>query len=198
MKQLILVRHGQPDVAATGGKANPPLTIRGHAQARAAADVLSNELIDRIVSSGMSRADDTAAPLATALAKPVQTLFGLGEIDRLGGPYVSIDAIREQGHDEWRKFLTAPLAYFGIDAAEFRRETLSAFEVILNGGGSETVVVFTHGFPINILLSHVLGIDHEARFEPSYASITRLAGRNLDALTVISVNETGHIPGELR
>ncbi len=198
MTQIILVRHGQPDVAATGGRANPPLTARGHAQAFAAATILANEPVDRIVSSGMTRADDTAAPLATALAKPIEIVFGLGEIDRLGGPYVSIDAIRDKGHDEWRKFLSAPLAYFGIDAPEFRRETLSAFEVIMNGGASETVAIFTHGFPINIMLSHVLGIDNEARFVPSYASITRLAGRSLDALTVISVNETGHIPEGLR
>jgi broad specificity phosphatase PhoE len=198
MKQLILVRHGQPDVAVTGGMANPPLCARGHAQARAAANVLSKEPIDRIVSSGMARADDTAAPLASALTKPIETLFGLGEIDRLGGPYVSIEAIRDKGHDEWRRFLAAPLAYFGIDAAEFRRETLVAFEVIMNGAASETVAIFTHGFPINILLSHALGIANEARFVPSYASITRLAGRSLDALTVISVNETGHIPENLR
>lgn len=198
MKQLILVRHGQPDVAATGGKANPPLTTRGHAQARAAATILASEPIDRIVSSGMTRADDTAAPLATALAKPIETLFGLGEIDRLGGPYVSIDAIRDKGHEEWRRFLAAPLTYFGIDAAKFRHETLTAFEVIMNGEASETVAIFTHGFPINILLAHVLGLENEARFVPTYASITRLAGRSLDALTVISVNETGHIPEGLR
>jgi broad specificity phosphatase PhoE len=198
MKHLILVRHGQPDVAATQGAANPPLTARGHQQAKAAAAVLSAERIDRIVSSGMIRADDTAKPLAVALNREIETLHGLGEIDRLGGPYVSIDAIREKGAYEWRKFLAAPLAYFGIDAAHFRAETLSAFEVIVNGEASETVAVFTHGFPINILLSHALGLESEARFVPSYASITRLSGRSLDALTVISVNEAGHIPEALR
>jgi broad specificity phosphatase PhoE len=198
MTQIILVRHGQPDVAATGGAANPPLTERGHRQAQCVAKVLAHEPIDRIVSSGMIRADDTATPLAKALGLPVETLFGLGEIDRLGGPYVSIDAIREKGADEWRKFLVAPLTYFGIDAERFRAETIDAFATVLNGGSAETVAVFTHGFPINILLSHTLGLESEARFVPSYASITRLAGRSIDALTVISVNESGHIPEALK
>jgi len=198
MKHLILVRHGQPDLVATQGGGNPPLTARGHQQAQAAATVLAEERIDRIVSSGMIRADHTAAPLANTLNQPVEILHGLGEIDRLGGPYVSIDAIREQGADEWRKFVAAPLAYLGIDAAQFRAETLEAFASALNGGGTEMVAVFTHGFPINILLSHALGLESEARFVPSYASITRLSGRSLDALTVISVNEVGHIPEALR
>ncbi len=198
MTQLILIRHGQPDVAATAGRANPPLTARGHRQARCAATVLANEPIGKIVSSGMIRAQDTAAPLAAALGMPVESHVGLGEIDRLGGPYVSIDAIRDKGVEEWHRFLEAPLAYLGIDAKQFRAETLAAFEVILNSGSSEPVAVFTHGFPINILLAHALGLENEARFVPGYASITRLAGRSLEALTVISVNETGHIPADSR
>jgi broad specificity phosphatase PhoE len=196
--QLILVRHGQPDVPKIGHTGNPPLSARGHEQACCAADVLRHEHIDHIVSSGMIRADATARPLIEHLNLTMFVHPNLGEVDRYGGAYASIEAIKDKGRDEWRKFLSSPLSYFGVDADQFRSETLMAFREIMSVGDDQTIVIFTHGFPINILLSHALGLNDDARFVPSYASITRLSGRSFDALTVVSVNETGHIPKELR
>ncbi len=196
--QLILVRHGQPDVPTSGHTGNPPLTERGHEQAAHAARALGKERIDRIVSSGMVRADETAAPLAAALAQPITIVPDLGEIDRWGGEYASIEAIRHKGAEEWGRFLAGPLAYLGVDPEKFRSETLAGFASVLNSGEEKTVAIFTHGFPINLLLSHALGLKDEARFVPSYGSFTRLAGKSLDALTVVSVNESGHIPEGLK
>jgi broad specificity phosphatase PhoE len=196
--QLILVRHGQPDVPTSGHTGNPPLTERGHEQALHAAYALRRHRIDRIISSGMVRADETAAPLASALSLPIDIVADLGEVDRWGGEYASIDAIRHKGAEEWSKFLSGPLAYFGVDPVKFRSETLEAFASVLNGGEEKTVAIFTHGFPINLLLSHALGLKDEARFVPSYGSLTRLAGKSVDALTVVSVNESGHIPERLK
>ena len=48
------------------------------------------------------------------------------------------------------------------------------------------------------MLSQALNLKHDARFVPAYASFTRLAGRSIDALTVVSVNESGHVPEALR
>jgi broad specificity phosphatase PhoE len=196
--QLILVRHGQPQVPRTPPTGNPPLSANGHAQARHAADVLKTERIDRIVSSGMLRADATAKPLADALGLAIEVHPDLGEVDRWGGEYANIETIRAKGADEWRRFLDAPLAYFGVDADKFRAETLGAFRAVMNGGSESTVAIFTHGFPINIALSHVLGLDNDARFVPAYASLTRLTGKSFDALTVVSINEHGHIPEVLK
>ncbi len=195
---LILIRHGHPDVPTHSPIGNPPLSARGIEQAQHAAAALKGERIDRIVSSGMRRADATAMPLADALGLKVETLPDLGEVDRWGGEYVSIDSIRQKGRAEWQRFMGAPLAYFGIDADRFRRDTLMAFQALMADGDEATVAVFTHGFPINLLLSHALGLDHDARFVPAYGSITRLSGRSFDALTVISVNESGHIPDALK
>lgn len=196
--QLILIRHGQPDLAAVADAGNPPLTQRGIDQARYAADVLKAEPINRIFSSGMLRADATAMPLADALKLEVDVHPHLGEVDRDGGAYASIESIRDKGHEEWRRFRASPLGYFGVDPDRFRSETLAAFRDIINGAGDGNIAVFTHGFPINILLSHALGINDDARFVPRYASITRLAGKSFDALTVVSVNECGHIPAHLK
>lgn len=198
MTRLILVRHGEPDVPRSGPTSNPPLSQRGAAQSEQLAAVLAEEPITRIWSSGMIRADATAAPLAARLSKAVTPLPGLGEIDRWGGDYANIELIREKGRDEWRRFLADPLGYFGVDAAMFRSEALEAFAAIIDEADDDVVVAFTHGFPINILLSHCLKLDHDARFAPAYGSFTRLSGRSIDGLSVVSVNETGHLPGALR
>lgn len=196
--QLVLVRHGQPDAAGDGTSIDPPLSARGQAQAAHVARALAAEPIAHILSSGMARADMTAAPLAAALGLPVAIDTALGEVDRGGRAYVGLDNIRQRGPAEWSRFMAAPLRYYGIDPVRFRAETLTAFDAILRADTADSVAVFTHGFPINILLAHVLGIDHDARFVPSHGSITRLGGRALSQLTVVSVNEHGHIPADLR
>lgn len=196
--QIILVRHGHPMVPTTGPTTNPPLSERGHMQARCTAETLGSEAIEAIWSSGLQRAEATAGPLARSLGLNVRTLPGLGEIDRDGSNYANIEMIRQKGKTEWQHFLADPLGYFGKDPEKFRAETLDAFGQILESGLTGKVAAFTHGFPINILLSHTLGLNHDARFAPSYGSITRLSGRRLSSLTVVSVNETGHVPETLR
>lgn len=190
--QLILVRHGKPEVPEHGPSSDPPLGALGRAQAERAARVLRHEPIERIVSSGMQRADATAAPLAAYLKLPVEIVPDLGEIDRWGGRYASIEMLRADGGETWARFKADPLGFFGVEPAPFRAAVLGGFANVL-AGTERKVAVFTHGFPINIVLAHALGIDHDARFVPGYASLTRLAGRSIDALTVVSVNEGGHV-----
>ena len=193
--QLTLIRHGQPQVPTAGSTSDPPLSALGERQAEATAALLARAPVARIWSSGMRRADASAAPLSAQTGLPIETHPGLGEIDRWGGDYVAIESIRERGPAEWKRFLAAPLAYFDIDPVRFRSEALAAFAEVLAGGETGTVAVFTHGFPINILLAHALDIPGDARFVPSHASVTRLAGRSLASLQVVSINESGHIAG---
>jgi broad specificity phosphatase PhoE len=190
--QLILVRHGKPEVPDNGPTSDPPLGTVGIEQAERAARILRHEPIERIVSSGMRRADATAAPLADYLNLPVEIVPDLGEIDRWGGRYASIEMLRAEGGDTWAQFKEDPLGFFGVDPAAFRAAVLSGFTSVL-AGQERKVAVFTHGFPINIVLAHALSIAHDARFVPGYASFTRLAGRTIDALTVVSINESGHL-----
>lgn len=198
--ELILVRHGHPDVPLESHTGNPPLSARGIQHALYVATALKGEPIERIVSSGMRRADATAEPLADALGLIVETHADLGEIDRWGGEYANVETIRQKGPEELQRFRDAPIAYFGIDADRFRRETLAAFRSILHDGKGGKIALFTHGFPINILISHVLGIGHEhdTQFVPSYGSISRISGQSFDALTMTSWNEHSHIPETLK
>ncbi len=191
---LVLVRHGRPEEPTAAAPSNPPLSAEGLTQAEITAVRLSGEPVTRIVSSGMRRADATAQPLARRLALPIETDPRLGEVDRNGGQYASMETVRARGPEHWRRFLADPIGYFGVDGSAFIAEVKAGFAAVLDGRGG-TTVAFTHGFPINILLAHTLGLAEITRFIPDYASITRLRGPTLDRLTVVSINETAHFVG---
>ncbi|MFC4292586.1 histidine phosphatase family protein [Sphingorhabdus arenilitoris] len=195
--RLILVRHGKPETNGAATLANPPLSDIGRQQADYTAQYLRHEGIDAVIHSGMDRARDTAAPLAKLLSAEMASLTALGEIDRYGGRYANVESIRAQGEHEWQNFLRDPLGYFDVDEQQFIQETLAGFASLFQNQRRKTLAIFTHGFPINILLTHALGLDGIANFVPDYCSITRLTGSALDKLTVVSINETAHLSDHL-
>ncbi|WP_343602503.1 histidine phosphatase family protein [Mycobacterium sp.] len=77
------MRHGEAgDTAVVNTLVpGPALTSTGMDQANAVADVLKGAGIDEIFASAMTRAQQTAAPLATDLGLPVHVLPGLDEIN---------------------------------------------------------------------------------------------------------------------
>lgn len=198
--QLLLVRHGQPDTRQEGRFVNPPLTERGHWQAARAADRLAREEIAAIVSSPLQRAYDTARPLAERLGLEVEVEDHLAEVDGggEGTRYISLEALRREGGPRWQDFLDDPVGFLGGDTETFCANVLGAFGRILQRGEAGKVAVFTHGLPINVILAHILGIERLTRFVPHYCSLTRLIGADMQRLTILSVNDTGHFgPDEI-
>jgi probable phosphoglycerate mutase len=191
--RLVLVRHGRPDEGHAERPHDPPLNAEGWAQARAVAGHLADEGITRIVSSPLLRAQQTAAPLADRLQCAVDTIEGWAEADRGAARYRSTETLRAQGDAEWRRFLADPVGYFGVDDKRFRGDVIAALRALTDKPEREArVAVFTHGLPINVVLSHVLGLSRIVHFAPGYGSITRLRVGGLGTVAVHSVNETGH------
>ena len=52
--------------------------------------------------------------------------------------------------------------------------------------------MYTHGLPINVVLSHILKLDRIVHFQPGYGSITRLRALDAEHIGIVSVNESGH------
>lgn len=191
--ELILVRHGQPLTSTGDTPVDPPLTDLGKVQADRVCAYLAKSRINRIAHSGMLRAIQTAEPLIAHLGIQPSVLVGLGEVDRYGITYQNADTIRAKGKREWQRFLNDPIGYFGIDEARFREETMAAFDELIVSAEDETIAVFTHGFPINILVAHCLRTAKTINFQPGYASITRFGGSKRGRLSVLSLNETMHL-----
>ncbi|WP_024443501.1 histidine phosphatase family protein [Mycobacterium sp. UM_WGJ] len=80
---LEFVRHGQAgdNLVINNEVPGPPLTELGQQQAHSVADLLADDGISGIYSSIMTRAHETADPLAELLGLPVHELSGLNEID---------------------------------------------------------------------------------------------------------------------
>jgi broad specificity phosphatase PhoE len=132
IKQLLLIRHGQPDEGHALRPGDPPLHATGHAQARALVlRRLGFEPIDRIVCSPQQRALDTAAPLSRLLGLEVEVIGGLAECDRGTSRYRSPDTIRREEPHRWAEFLASPPRFLGLDPDVFRDTVLVAFESLL-------------------------------------------------------------------
>ena len=165
MKQLLLVRHGQPDEGHALHPGDPPLTTNGHAQARALAlRRLAFEPIDRIVCSPQQRAMDTAAPLARLLGLDAELIEGLAECDRHTARYRSPETIRREEPHRWEEFLASPPRFLGQDPGAFRQTVLDTFAALLSDARGRTIAVFSHGMPIKTLVAHALRVADTETF----------------------------------
>src|SRR5271169_1346818 len=122
--RLILVRHGRPDEDDVARPHDPPLHEDGWRQARAVAALLAREGVSRIIASPLMRARQTAEPLAERLDMPIGIVEGWVEADRHVARYRSMETLRAQGDEEWKRFLGDPIRYLGGDPAVFRAEVL--------------------------------------------------------------------------
>ncbi|HSW15707.1 MAG TPA: histidine phosphatase family protein [Ramlibacter sp.] len=190
--KLLLVRHGRPDEEDAERPHDPRLRGDGLTQAEAVAVLLAREGVTHVVASPLARAAQTAIPLARQLKLPVQTIDGWAEADRHTDRYRSTETLRALGKTEWARFLEDPVGYLGGETKAFRAQVLDALDATIALGG-DTVAVFTHGLAINVVLSHVLGLERIVHFQPGYGSVSRLkvalAPRRIG---VVSINESGH------
>jgi len=190
--KLTLVRHGRPDEGDTVRPHDPPLREDGRRQAEAVAALLAGEGVTRVVASPLLRAHQTALPLAERLGLPVDTVDGWAEADRHVARYRSTETLRALGKVEWNRFLGDPVRYLGGEPVAFRATVLGALDASIGADREAHVAVFTHGLPINVVLSHVLGLPRIIHFQPGYGTVTRLRVRDAANIGVVSVNESGH------
>ena len=191
--RLILIRHSRPNEGETETPHDPPLNAEGQTQAHAVARLLESEGVTRIVASPLQRAQQTATPLASRLGLPIETIDLWAEADRGTIRYRSTETLRAEGGEAWARFLADPIGYLGSDPVSFQAGVLRALGATVAGEQSTArVAVFTHGMPINIVLSHALGLESITRFLVGYGSVTRLRHFGDGRYGVASVNESGH------
>jgi len=191
--KLVLIRHGRPDENDVARQQDPPLNANGRNQAEAVGRLLAAEGIARIVSSPLRRAYETAEPLARRTGLPIDVIEGWAEADKKMAIYRSTETLRAQGGKEWAQFLADPIRYLGADPEEFTRTVIQSLETLAKEMAPKAkVAVFTHGLPINVILSHVLRLDGIIHFLPAYGSVTRLRLLQNGRFGIICINETAH------
>jgi probable phosphoglycerate mutase len=194
--ELILIRHGLPIAVERddGGPADPPLSELGHAQAAAVGRHLGGDRIDRIYSSPLRRAHQTALPLAEALGLELELEPRVAEYDRDSESYVPLEELRERDYESWLDFMSRGYPE-GMDLDDFRRDVLAGIEDIVAANPGACVAVFCHGGVINTWASHVIGLGFKLFFNPDYTSVNRFLAASSGVRSVGSLNERTHLRG---
>jgi glucosyl-3-phosphoglycerate phosphatase len=168
--QLVVLRHGRTEWNANGrfqGQADIPLDSRGVAQAERAAQVLAELAPASIVASDLSRAQQTAEPLARLTGLSVRTDARLREINvgsweglTIEEAMASIDpaeAARYMAGEDVRRSPT------GETVAEVASRASAALSEIGSAAESgSTVIVVMHGLAGKVGVCQLVGIPHDA------------------------------------
>ncbi len=194
---LLLIRHALPNrVELTEGRADPPLSPEGERQAELLGDWLKHEHIHAVYASHLTRAQQTAVPIAAPRGLPIITEPDIAEFDRDASSYIPFEEI-DRNSDEFRAIVTGDYtAIGGPDPKEFIGKIVAAMDRIIDAHPSQTVAVVCHAGVINAYIAQVLGLDKVIFFGPGYTSVNRvLASSSSGMRGVGSLNELAHLRG---
>jgi broad specificity phosphatase PhoE len=207
MLTLLMTRHGLPTAATNvwlGGRLDVPLSPEGRAQADALARRLTTVRIDRIISSPMLRAIETANAIATG--QPVEVDERLREQDC--GLWEGLTFDEATARDPavrviWERDPAAnhlPGGESGDEVAERARRFLAdLLAAELPSNGERRVLVVAHTAVNRILLCVALGLpvrDYRRRFVQGRTNLTALRyedGDRPDGARLLVANDVSHL-----
>lgn len=192
---LIIVRHARPErveLADGEGAADPGLSPLGREQAELVADYLAGEHIDHIVSSSMTRAHQTAIPLAERLGLDIELSDDLRESDSNSSHYIPAEEMTLDS-PMVQAYMEDPYAMFDEGYEVFRTRVVRGFDKVIHDNGGKRVVAFCHGMVTAVYLQVLWNLDDHMKMQPDYTGITRVEASSKGYRTVRSVNETAHV-----
>jgi 2,3-bisphosphoglycerate-dependent phosphoglycerate mutase len=180
--RLCIVRHGETAWNAehrVQGQLDVPLNAIGQAQALAAAKVLAREKFDAIYSSDLSRARQTAAPIAQIHSREILVEKDLRErhygiFQRLTYAEVKVryaqDYARFDARDPEYAFRT------GESLRDFSARSIAAVSKIADEHEGESILVFTHGGVLDMLYRFITShpLSAERNFGIPNAGLNRI------------------------
>ena len=142
--QLVLVRHALPElVQGIAGKADPPLTGHGRAQAARLVAAIGSDVAG-LYTSPMARARATAAPVAAALGVTPTVVDDLREYDAEVAHYVPMHEMAQLDPATWDRIRAGLLPDY-VDVPAFTARVTNALErVVAAHEGRATAVVVAH------------------------------------------------------
>lgn len=197
---LYLVRHGETEWNRNGrwqGHADIPLTEDGRQQARALAArlLVENIRVDRVYTSDLSRASETAAIVADVIGREAVALPDLREIDIGGWSGLTRAEIVDRFPGAFQTVFHAP---DGETHAAFVRRIVDAVLGLIERHPGEHIMLVTHGGSVRSLLGYVF--ERQRRPDQSVplignTSITELR-LSEDGWRVVRMSDNAHIAGE--
>lgn len=183
MSDFYLIRHGSNDYLAkamlAGRRPNVHLNEQGRTEAEQAGVVLAELGIQRIISSPLERALETAEPLSTKTGIPIEVAPELLEIDFGDWTGKTIpDLDRDPAWKDFNLYRSGKRIPRGETMLETQTRMIAFLEKLRSENQRQTVALFSHGDPIKAVFAYYLGIplDLFTRLEisPGSYSILRL------------------------
>ena len=158
MTKLIFIRHGYSEynhLRKFTGHLDIPLTALGEEQAEITAKYLINTYkIDAVYSSDLSRAVQTAKPVANALNLPILTDQRLREKDLGAWTDMYIAEVKEKYPVEWKIYANGGRCLGGESPEELQARAVQATLEIAQGNEGRTVLITTHGGTLREILRY--------------------------------------------
>ncbi len=162
---LYLVRHGETDWNVANrfqGQADIPLNGRGHSQGAALARYFAGQPIQRVYSSDLQRAKDTASYISMAKGLTTEVLPELREISFGSWEGMTRSEIGKQYPAQVRLWREDPskLAVPGAETYPVAQERLcQTIKRLVAANCGNNIVVVSHGGAIRLLLTGLLEMD---------------------------------------
>jgi probable phosphoglycerate mutase len=204
--EIVLIRHGEPEWVRDGlAVVDPPLTERGHRQARRLAEWIHREHFDEVLVSPLVRARQTAAPLLELLGSDEVIDPWLEEIrdpmwhgspaEKAAEAYAELKG--RAAEDRWsgleggesiRDFVTrirAGASSFLAQRGVVRSETALPVWQIHEPGAR--IALIAHAGTNSVTIGHLLGLEPTPwewdRFVLGHTSVSRVEALPLETAT---------------
>lgn len=194
MQQLTLIRHGVTQWNVSGkfqGHTDVPLAEEGRLQALALAKHLKKAKVDRVYSSPLQRALETAKivfPNKDIIqdARLKELYFGIFE------GFTQAENEKHQGYDYWFADPFKRAAPNGESYEALRERAVAWMQSLPE---DKHCVAFTHSGTIQMLLSYIMGVEHpkwRKRMYLRHTGITRVLFKDGEAI-IERINDTRHL-----
>jgi len=163
--RLLLVRHGQTNWNLEGryqGGIDVPLNLQGQTRSEALAEELSVERIDVVYSSPLSRAVDTARPIARKHGLDVRIEPDLREIELGEWEGMPATVIAERYPELFRQWVEDPRPVRppgGESILELHDRVIAAVDRIIRLHPGKRICLVTHKVTLVIIRTHFLRLD---------------------------------------
>ncbi len=164
MKQVFLIRHGETDFnkhhRLQGRGINASINETGKAQGQSIAEYFNDFTVQKVITSSLIRAFETAEPLirqSGALTESYEELDEMSFGDLEGSYFNEVKAEIHEVNEQWMKGAVDVRIPGGESPTEvFKRAGTKVIEILENSE-EERIVFMLHGRLIRILLSEFLG-----------------------------------------
>ena len=199
MMKIYIVRHGETQwnkEEVFRGRKDISLNEIGKKQVERVGLYFSHRPINRIVSSPLARARQTAEAISNIISIAIETMEELTDFNFGIWEGLPLREVEKRFPADFAIWKTSPekLRIENGDTLAMVRNRISAGLANITSGQEGAVVIVTHRVICKIIVLHALGIGNEHFWDMKYdpGSITLLDRKN-DKYTLIFSNDTCHL-----